>query len=278
MVRAPVIATCLLALAAWPGAAQEGAFLTEPAGCDRPARYEFGFGVLAAEPDFLTSATRTRWDLGVMRGARCLDGAAEFELEWVAQVAATGDLFVGGVSDFGDVTIRGKLRLARANGGRPELAARFSTTLPQTSFGNGLGRNTLRFHAQLLATWPARRVKVHANLGVALLDEALRAHEQRDLLAYGLQAAMPLGAKEPRLELVVESAGQLGEGSPGADARAEMRAGVRQRRGRWTWSAALRHGLLEADGTWGLAAFLSFSPRSAPAPPDPEPAAPQPAP
>ncbi len=271
MVRAPSIVACLLAVTASGASAQHGAFLTEPAGCAGRFRYEAGAGALASEPNFLTGAPRTRWDLAVMRGARCLDGAAEFELEWVGAVAASGDPDFGSVADFGDVSVRTKLRIARPRGTRPELALRFAATLPQTSFGNGLDTNTMRFTSQLLATWLRPQVRVHANLGLALVDEALRTHEQRDLLAYGVQAAHPFG-EGGGTEAVVESAGQLGDGQPGADARAEFRAGLRHRRGRWTWSAALRRGLLAADGTWGLVAFVSFSPGPSPPQPEPEPA------
>ncbi|HEX6737932.1 MAG TPA: hypothetical protein VF310_06675, partial [Vicinamibacteria bacterium] len=161
----------------------------------------------------------------------------------------------GSVSDFGDVALRAKMRLAGGEEGRPALGARFAMALPQTSFGNGLGPNTLRFSAQALLSLPTGRAWLHANLGLALLDEPLRAHEQRDLVAYGVAAEVPLAGS---LTLLAEAAGLAGDGAPGADARSEARAGLRGGPGRWRWDLALRRGLADADGTWGLSAGLSW--------------------
>jgi hypothetical protein len=109
--------------------------------------------------------------------------------------------------------------------------------------------------AQMLATVAAGGALVHANAGLALQDEPLRAHEQRDLFAYGLAVERPVGRS---LALLAEVAGVAGDGKPGADDRCEARAGLRGGAGRWRWDAALRRGLAEADGTWGLTAGVSW--------------------
>ncbi|MCM2254654.1 MAG: hypothetical protein NDJ94_03185 [Vicinamibacteria bacterium] len=250
----------LLWLAAVPLAAQEGAFQAEPAGCVPGTRVEAGAQVLTAEPNFLNLDERTRWDGPVLRASTCLDGRAEFELEWTARVGVFGDYTKGAVSDFGDAVVRGKLRLLGDVRDEPQLAVLFATTLPQTREDEGLGPNTLRFAAQLLFSAPVGVGRVHLNTGVSILDEAFRPHEQRDLVAWGVQFEVPLRDDARAPWFVVELAGRFGDGMPGTDARGELRAGLRLPRGRATWSAALRRGLLDADGRFGAVVFLSFRP------------------
>jgi hypothetical protein len=58
---------------------------------------------------------------------------------------------------------------------------------------------------------------------------------------------------------VAEVAGRAGKGAPGAEERAEARAGLRFGQGRVRWDAALRRGLAAADGGWGLTAGLAWT-------------------
>lgn len=263
----------LFVLLAVPLAAQEGAFHVEPAGCVPGTRVEAGAQVSTAEPNFLNLDERTRWDAPVLRGSTCLDGRAEFELEWTARVGVFGDYAKGAVADFGDAVVRGKLRLLGGFRDDPQLSAAFATALPQTREDDGLGPNTLRFAALLSFTAPVGVGRLHLNTGVSILDEAFRPHEQRDLVVWGAQFEVPLRDDARAPWFVVELAGRFGDGMPGTDARGELRAGLRLPRGRATWSAALRSGLLEADGRFGAVAFLSFRPGRPAAPPSVVPAA-----
>jgi hypothetical protein len=128
-------------------------------------------------------------------------------------------------------------------------------TLPETSFGNGLGPNTLRMAAQLLLTETIGATSLHANAGLGLQDEPLRPHEQRDFLVYGVALVRTLDASAA---LAAEVAGRSGKGSPGAEARSEARLGVRLGSGRFRGDAAVRRGLTDADGTWGVTAGLTY--------------------
>ncbi len=83
-----------------------------------------------------------------------------------------------------------------------------------------------------------------------------RPHEQRDFLHYGLALVVRPWS---RLNVVAEVAGLAGRGMPGADARGEARAGVRWRRGRVRWDAALRRGFAHADGDWGITLGLAWT-------------------
>jgi hypothetical protein len=256
--RALFVALGLLAAAA---AGQTPPLLTEEARTRPPGEIalEAGGDLMRAEPNFLTGRRRDRWDGPRLRLVYAPAGNVELDVEWTTRVGVRQDPDFGSVSDFGDVALRAKVRLAGGGDGRPALAARFAVTLPETSFGNGLGPNTLRMAAQALVSLPAGPAWVHANAGLALQDEPLRAHEQRDLLAYGLAAEVPL---RRGLWLLAEMAGLAGDGMPGADARSEARAGVRGGAGRWRWDAAVRRGLADADGTWGLTAGFRATLRS----------------
>ena len=110
--------------------------------------------------------------------------------------------------------------------------------------------------ADMLLSVPLGPAHLHANAGLALQDEALRPHEQRDLFAYGVAAVVPLGG---RTHVVAELAGLAGDGMPGTDAHSEARLGFRHRTGRVRWDAAVRRGLEPADGAWGVTAGLAWT-------------------
>jgi hypothetical protein len=209
---------------------------------------EVGADFIAREPNFETQKPRGRFDGPLLRLVYSPADSVEIDLEWVAYILTPDDPDFGNAGDFGDVSLRTKLRFR--DGGERGLSwgARFTMTLPQTSFGQGLGPNTIRMAAQALATLPAGRLRLHGNAGLAIQDEVFRPHEQSDFLAYGLAAEWRPSA---RLALASEAAGLLGRGRPGTEARSELRAGLRFTSGARVWSLALRRGLAEADGTWG---------------------------
>jgi hypothetical protein len=228
---------------------------TAPAGT---VVFETGADFMSDEPNPLTGEERDRFDGPLLRLVWSPADRVELDLEWVARVAARDDPTFGSVSDWGDVTLRAKARFREATRG-PALGARFGVTLPQTSFGNGLGPNTLRSSVQFLLSQPIGAAWLHANVGLAIEDEPLHAHAQSDFLHYGLALEAPLGGSVTAL---AEVAGLAGAGSPGADARHEARAGLRVGRGRVRGDAAARIGLGDADGSWGVTAGIAWDVRS----------------
>ncbi len=220
---------------------------------------EVGADAIRNQPNFLTGRERDRYDGPVLRAVFSPAGNVEMDVEWTARVGVHDDPDFGSVSDFGDVALRTKVRLLSSRDGRRTLGARFGVTLPETSSDRGLGPNALRMSAQMLASYHAGSTAVHANAGLAIHDEVLRPHEQRDLVAYALAAERRLGAQAT---LVGEVAGLLGDGSPGADAHSEARLGLRLGRASLTGDLALRRGLAHADGTWGLSFGISWRLRS----------------
>jgi hypothetical protein len=252
----------LLAVLLSPAAAfaQTRPLLTEEA-TTAPAHawaLETGADVMAREPNYETGHTRSRIEGPLLRVVYSPSDAAEMDLQWVARVVTPSDPDFGSVSDWGDVTLRAKLRLYDGKADGPTVGARFAVTLPETSYGQGLGPNTLRMSAQALLSQAAGPWRFHLNGGVAIEDEVFRAHEQRDFLAYGLAAEWRVAAG---LALLTEVAGRSGKGAAGTDAHGEWRGGVRVTTGRLQWDAALRRGLADADGTWGATAGLAWRTR-----------------
>ena len=252
-----VAASAALALGAVPAAAQTRPLQTEEAATapGGTLTLEVGGDYIVDEPNFLTGDARDRWEAPVLRLVYSPARNVEVDVEWTGRVGVFDDADFGSASDFGDVALRAKVAFLAEDRTTPGLAARFTVTLPETSFGNGLGPNALRMSAQMLLSKTFGGTAVHVNAGLAIHDEVLRPHEQRDFFAYGVAAVRAVG----QAAIVAEVAGLAGEGAPGANQRAEARAGVRFSQGRVRWDAALRRGLTDADGTWGLTAGLTWT-------------------
>ena len=259
-----------LALGAASTLAQTRPLQTEPA-LTAPAGtlvLETGFDLIAGEPSYVTGVERTRWDGPLFRLVYSPARNVELDFEWVARVGVAGEEGRGDIqsSDWGDVTLRAKWRIVEERGRRPTIGARFGVVLPQTSFEDvefnplGLGPNTIRAFVEGLLTQPVGRGRIHVNAGLLLHDEVYRPHDQRDFVTYALAVEWPIS---PRLAILAEVAGRVGDGAPGADERSEARAGLRLGRGRLRGDVAVRRGLTEADGTWGVTAGLAWEARSA---------------
>jgi Putative MetA-pathway of phenol degradation len=260
--RPGAVATLLL-LAAAPAFGQTRPLQTEEATTAPGGHvtFETGAEAIRDEPSYITGKERTRWDGPLLRLVYSPSDRVELDVEWVALVGAAGEEGREDVSDWGDVSLRAKLRLLGGKGGKPTLGARFGVTLPETSFNDvsfrplGLGPNTVRAFVQALFTQPLGGARLHANAGLLTFDEVFRSHEQRDFLLYGLALTVPFGKS---LEALAEVAGRAGEGTPGAEQRSEVRAGFRFGRGRVRGDAAVRRGLAPADGTWGATMGLAW--------------------
>lgn len=274
----PWAAATLLLLAAASAFGQTRPLQTEEATTGPGGRmvFETGADAIANEPSYISGVERTRWDGPLLRFVYSPSDRVELDIEWVMLVGAAGEPGFADVHDWGDVSLRAKLRLLGGEG-KTTLAARFGVTLPETSFNDvtfrplGLGPNTIRAFVQGLFTQPLGRARLHANAGLLTFDEVFRAHEQRDFLLYGLALTVPLGRS---LEALCEVAGRAGEGMPGAEQRSEVRAGFRFGHGRVRGDAAVRRGLAPADGTWGGTMGLTWTIRSSSGPKASPPTAP----
>lgn len=217
---------------------------------------EAGVRMIDAQPNFVGGLARARWDVPVLNLVYSPAANVELDVEWVGGVIAADDPAFGTVSDFGDVTLRSKLRLFAESGSRPAFGARFCATLPVTDSEKGLGPNTNRLSVQLLLTKSVGPARLHLNAGVAIHDEVSDPAVQDDLLAYGFAAEVRLGR---RTLLLGEVAGRGGEGEPSVDRTHEARLGARLGAGSVQWDLAVRRGLSDADGDWGFTAGLTWT-------------------
>lgn len=245
----------LISLLAGPGFAQTRPLRTEEATTAEAGRIvlEVGAEFQSDQQNFLTLRGRDVWQAPTLNLVYSPSDNVEIDLAWVGRVIAVDDPVFGDAADFGDVSLRSKLRFCDERGSRPAFGARFEVTLPETKRTEGLGPNVLRMSALALLTKRLGPVTVHANAGVAIHDKGQGA-AQNDLFAYGL--ALQFGNSP---SVVAEVAGRGGKGEPVIDRTHVARLGARLGSGRLRWDAALIHGLTDADGGWGATAGLTWT-------------------
>lgn len=262
MPRSRLASVVLVLSAAGSALAQTRPLQTEEATTAAAGRIalEAGATVMAKERSFLGGSQRTRSDVPTLDLVYSPSDNVEIDIAWAGRVIAVKDPTFGTVSDWGDVTLRAKVRLAQNAKGDSALAARFTVSLPETNQAKGLGPNTLRIAVQVLATKTAGKATLHANLGLAIHDEVFAPHAQNDLVAYGVAAERPLGE---RFTLLAEVAGRSGSGEAVIDHTHEARVGVRRAGARVSWDAAVRRGLSDSDGGWGFTGGVTWTVRPA---------------
>lgn len=262
-----------LALAGSTVSAQTGPMLTPSAFIEAPGH--IGLDLLGMtigkEPNWLTYAEsgviqeRTRIDGPMIRLSYVPSERAEFAVEFNGQTYAVQDpRYKQTISDWGDVTLRGKLGLHKGeDGASPAVATQFEVTLPNTSFGNGLGPNTIRLGAVLLVGFKTGKLTLNGNAGLAIQDEPLRAHEQRDFASLSGSIAYKVAQN---FEIFVDAGGFFGEGTPGAIAKREARGGLQYQHSMFgkesRFYVGARRGLVDFTGDWGVVAGLTTNLRS----------------
>jgi hypothetical protein len=161
--------------------------------------------------------------------------------------------------DVEDLVVGMKIRLVPENPGRPALAVRFATKLPNASNESGLGLDTTDFFASALAAKTVQSVRVVANLGIAILSDPTDGQHQNDDLTYGLSFAR---AMTDHAEFVGELNGRasLRSGSPfpGTESRGLLKLGARYTQGPIRFDAALFFGLTAPDPTIGVTAGFTY--------------------
>ena len=249
--------TLVLSFPALVASAQSGLRLTEEAttAAAGTLAIEARVDAISAEPNFLTGEGRTRWEIPILRIVHSPAENVEVDLEWVGRVVAVDDAGSGTVSDWGDVTLRAKVRLLQSQDRRTAFGTRFFVSLPETKAQFGLGPNTLRMAAEGLLSGHLGRGAFHANAGLLIHDKVDAAAAQSDFLSYGLALERPIGS---RAAIVAEIAGRVGSGSRGADDRSEVRLGVEVGSGRFRWSLGARRGLVDPHGTWGATVGVTW--------------------
>ena len=192
-----------------------------------------------------------------------LDGGLRNRLAIKNRFAAPLDqmLTVAGDStgDVEDVTIGAKIRFLSETEGRPSMALRFATKLPNAGNESGLGLDTTDFAFGLAVAKTVQSVRVVGNAGFAILGDPTRGDRQNDVLTYGVSVAR---AMAPGFEVVAEVNGRANTRSSnapvGTESRSLVRVGSRFTRGPVRLDGALLLGITEKDPTWGVSAGLTW--------------------
>lgn len=274
MVRIAIAVAAVLFAAVTPAAAQSRPLLTEDAETV-PAGYilvEAGFDIergaiypVSGLEGNLTRIGTLGLSFGVSSIAEVqLDGGVRSQLgitmrDPAAPLAHMLDVPGESTGDFEDLRIGTKVRFVHEGPGRPAVAIRFSTKLPNASNESGLGRDTTDFHFGLLVAKTVQSVRFAANGGFAIMGDATRGDRQNDVLEYGLSVAR---AVRPGVELVGEINGRIntreGEPIPGTETRSMLRLGGRATRGPVRIDGAFLIGVTEFDPNWGLSAGVTW--------------------
>ena len=158
-------------------------------------------------------------------------------------------------SDFGDLVLATKLKLAGEQGMRPAMAFKFAVQLPNASNESGLGTDTMRFFASLLFAKQIWKARLLANAGIAILQSPVQADSQADLVTYGLGAIVPL---HPSISLVGEIKGRGGAERLGNESQSQARIGLQLRAAGLRWDVAGVAGLQDTDANSGLVFGLTY--------------------
>ncbi len=244
---------CALALCA---SAQTGLRLTEEATTAAAGSLLIETRVnMAGAPNVSTGEDRTRWDVPILRLVHSPAGNVEMDVEWVGWVVAEGETESTTVSDWGDVTLRAKVRLVESRDRRTAFGARFLVSLPETRADHGLGPNMLRMAVEALLSCPLAHGAFHANAGLLVEDKVHAVAAQNDFLSFGLALEWPIAAQAA---IIAEVAGRTSSRSSNTGERSEARLGLQFSSGRFRWDLGIRRSLVNPTNTWGATVGLAW--------------------
>lgn len=247
--------------------AQQRPLRTDDAELVKPGgvRLDFGFEFLQGQQFPLSGLEGDLTRVGVTSVHVGVGEYAEFQLSGVIQdfLSVTErtqpiippDFSGNSTSDFGDLVLAAKLRLAPEKGARPAFAFKFAVQLPNASNESGLGTDTTGFYGTLLASKHFGKLQLLGNVGIAILDSPVQPNSQADLVTYGLAAIVPI---KPKVNLVGEVSGRGGDQEPGNESRAQARLGVQFWAAGLRWDIAGIAGLEEFDAHSGLTIGLTY--------------------
>ena len=155
--------------------------------------------------------------------------------------------------DYEDITIATKLRLLSEAPGRPAIALRFATRLPNASTESGIGLDTTDFYLTGILGKTVQSIRIVGNLGLAILTDPTRGYRQNDVITYGMSLARAI---KQGVEIVGEVNGRLNTRDhatpPGTESRSIMRVGARFTKGTVRIDGGLLVGLTSRDPSYGF--------------------------
>lgn len=161
--------------------------------------------------------------------------------------------------DVSDIVIGTKVRMVSEAAGRPAIALRIATKLPNASNEAGLGLDTTDFFASLLMAKNVQSFRLVANGGLGILGDPTSGNRQNDVLTYGASVARALTR---RAEIVgdlngrasLRDAGAL----PGTETQATLRFGARYTPGPVRFDGGVLFGLTDDGPNVGVTGGFTY--------------------
>jgi len=158
-------------------------------------------------------------------------------------------------SDFGDIILGTKLKLAGETAKRPAISFKFAVQLPNATNESGLGADETEFYARTLVAKHFGKAEVIGNIGMAILGSSITPNTQADLLTYGVAFVLPLTDK---LDLVGEVNGRQGPPRIGNESLSQALMGARFRAAGMRWDVAALAGLKHYSPVSGLTVGVTY--------------------
>lgn len=161
-------------------------------------------------------------------------------------------------TDVEDLNVGVKFRFLSETDGRPSMAFRFSTKLPNASNESGLGKDVQDFETSIAVGKTIQSVRTVLNAGFVILGDPTTVAKQDDLLIFGLSVARAIS---PKAEIVGEYTGRVNFGdiiTPGAEDRGAFRFGARFTEKAVRLDAGLLIGVTPRDPAFGFTAGLTW--------------------
>lgn len=212
----------------------------------RIGTFGFSFGV--------SSIAEIQIDGGVRDRLLITNRLADAPLAYMLTVGANTS-----TSDFEDAVVGAKIRVLSETTGRPAIALKFSTRLPNAQNETGLGLDTTDFMFSALVGKTVQSIRVVGNVGFGILGDPVRGDRQNDVLLYGVSMARAI---RDGVEVVAELNGRANTRSNtppiGTESHSVMRVGSRFTRGPVRFDGALLIGVTERDPSWGVTAGFTW--------------------
>jgi hypothetical protein len=158
-----------------------------------------------------------------------------------------------------DAIVGTKIRLLSETSGRPAIALRFATKLPNASNESGLGTDTMDFYGSVLVAKTVQSVRMVVNLGGAILSDPTNGNRQNDVFTYGASFARAL---TQQAEIVGEVNGRISTRSdgpfPGTESRGILKFGGRFTQGPVRLDGGVFFGLTTIDPSIGFSAGFTY--------------------
>jgi hypothetical protein len=155
-------------------------------------------------------------------------------------------------NDWGDFFLSTKMMIVDESPVRPIISFRPTIVLPNTNNEKGLGTDGTHFFAAILAGKHAGPFYLFGNVGLGILDDAVRAAAQQDVLTFGLAISLPVSQS---INLLGEWNGHRNpqsNPSPGGESRGQARIGLQWRKFGVRWDAGLTAGTTDLDHEAGV--------------------------